>query len=240
MIAPGRAADKAIDPAQLEFFEQKIRPIFVDNCYECHSLQSKKVKGGLLLDTREGVLKGGDTGPAIVPGDPEKSLLIKAVRYTDPDLQMPPKKKKLSDEKIAYLVEWIKMGAPDPRVPAVTASRSGIYEKASKHWAFQKVQKPEVPAVKNTRWVQSPVDAFVLAKLEAKNMRPSALADKRTFIRRATFDLTGLPPTLEEVEAFGKDNSPDAFEALVDRLLASPQYGERWARHWLDVARYSD
>ncbi len=230
-----------IEPAKLEFFESKIRPLLVDNCYDCHSVQSKKSRGGLLLDTRENVLKGGDTGPAIVPGDPEKSLLIKAVRYTDSELQMPPKNKKLSEEKIAYLVEWIKMGAPDPRVPTTAMnSWNGIYEKAAKHWAFQPVKKPTVPEVKNSRWVQSPVDAFILAKLEAKKMRPSLQADKRTLIRRASFDLTGLPPTPEEVDAFEKDDSPEAFEKVVDRLLASPRYGERWARHWLDVARYSD
>src|SRR5437763_6100247 len=161
-----RAAENAA--AGVEFFENKIRPVLVDNCYKCHSAQSEKVKGGLLLDTREGLLKGGDTGPAIMPGDPEKSLLIKAVRYTDPDLQMPPKKKKLSDEKISYLVEWVKMGAPDPRAPTVASgSREAINKKAAQHWSFQPVKKPEIPAVKNARWVQTPVDAFILAKLEA-------------------------------------------------------------------------
>jgi hypothetical protein len=240
IIAPSRAA-AAIDPAQLEFFEQKIRPLFVDNCYECHSLQSKKNKGGLLLDTREGLLKGGDTGPAIVPGDPEKSLLIKAVRYTDENLQMPPKKKKLPDEKISYLVEWIKMGAPDPRAPATVAnSRDGINKKAAQHWSFQPVKEAEIPTVKNVRWVQTPLDAFVLTRLEAKHMHPSARADKRTLIRRASFGLTGLPPTPEELRAFEADDSPEAFERVIDRYLASPRYGERWARHWLDVARYSD
>jgi hypothetical protein len=240
-VAPPGLATAAIDPAQLEFFEQKIRPILVDNCYECHSLQSKKVKGGLLLDTREGLLKGGDTGPAIAPGDPDKSLLIKAVRYTDPDLQMPPKKKKLSDDKIAYLVEWVKMGAPDPRAPKTAGgSRDAINKKAAEHWAFQPMKKPEIPSVKNARWVQTPVDAFVLAKLETKHMHPSAKADKRTLIRRASFGLTGLPPTPEEVREFEEDNSPEAFEHVIDRYLASPRYGERWARHWLDVARYSD
>ncbi|HEY6225934.1 MAG TPA: DUF1549 domain-containing protein, partial [Verrucomicrobiae bacterium] len=241
VVAPMRAASGAIEPAQLEFFEQKIRPLFVDNCYECHSLQSKKVKGGLLLDTRDGLLKGGDSGPAIVPGDPEKSLLIKAVRYTDENLQMPPKNKKLADEKIAYLVEWIKMGAPDPRAPTTTlGSREGINKKASQHWAFQPVKEPQIPAVKNVRWVQTPVDAFILAKLEAKRMHPSGKADKRTLIRRASFGLTGLPPTPEELREFEEDDSPEAFEHVIDRYLASPRYGERWARHWLDVARYSD
>lgn len=226
----------------MEFFEKKIRPILVDDCYKCHSQESQKVKGGLLLDTREGSLKGGDTGPAVVPGDLDKSLLIKAVRYTDDDLQMPPKGKKLSSEKIADLEAWVKMGAPDPRVPqagAVSRAES-IREKARTHWAFQPVKEPAVPAVKNKRSVQTPVDNFVQAKLEAKGMRPSPRADRRTLIRRATFDLIGLPPKPEEVAAFMADKSPDAFAKVVDRLLASPQYGERWARHWLDVARYAD
>jgi hypothetical protein len=237
---PSRAA--AIDPAQLEFFESKIRPILADSCYECHSLlQSKKTKGGLTLDTRDGLLKGGDSGPALVAGDPEKSLLIKAVRYADSELQMPPKDKKLSDDKIAHLVEWIRMGAPDPRVPtAQVGTHEVIYKAAAGHWAFQPVKQPAIPAVGNARWPQTPVDSFILAKLEAKKMRPSLKADKRTLIRRATFGLTGLPPTPEEVRAFEADDSADAFEHVVDRLLASPQYGERWARHWLDVARYAD
>jgi hypothetical protein len=241
LVAPVFSATE-IEPAKLEFFESKIRPIFADNCYECHSLLNpKKIKGGLTLDTRDGLLKGGDSGPVIVPGDPEKSLLIKAVRYADETLQMPPKNKKLSDDKITYLVEWIKMGAPDPRVPTTKVSSwDGIYEKSKKHWAFQPVKEPAAPVVKNGRWVQTPVDAFVLAKLETKKMRPSPIADKRTLIRRATFDLIGMPPTPEDVEAFEKDDSAEAFERVIDRLLASPHYGERWARHWLDVARYSD
>jgi hypothetical protein len=230
-----RAAD---DPAGIEFFENKIRPILVDDCYKCHSQQSAKVKGGLLLDTREGVLKGGDTGPAIKPGDPDQSLLIKAVRYSDPDLAMPPKNKKLSPEKIAALEAWVKMGAPDPRAGRSQAAL--IYEKARTHWAFQPVHEPAIPETKNARLVKTPVDNFVLARLEAANLHPSPEADKRTLIRRATFDLIGLPPTPDEVTAFEADRSPEAFAKVVDRLLASPRYGERWGRHWLDVARYAD
>ncbi len=240
-LISSRCAAATVDAAGTEFFESKIRPILADNCYQCHSQQSKKIKGGLLLDTREGVLKGGDTGPAIEPGDPDKSLLIKAVRYADENLQMPPKGKKLSAEKIAALEAWVKMGAPDPRIAKVgTASVETIRDKARTHWAFQPVKEPPVPAVKNERFVRTPVDNFILAKLEAKGLRPSPEADKRTLIRRATFDLIGLPPTPEQVEAFIADKSPDAFEKVVDRLLASPQYGERWGRHWLDVARYAD
>lgn len=229
-----------------EFFEQHIRPLLVDNCYKCHSATSEKVKGGLLLDTRDGLLKGGDTGPAVVPGDPEKSLLIKAVRYGDPDLQMPPKDKKLSDSQIADLVAWVKMGAPDPRVAPVQSSNAPApkapydFAAARRQWAFHTPADPAIPMVKNKKWSKSPIDHFILARLEEKNLKPAPPADKRTLIRRATFDLTGLPPTPHEVDAFLEDKSPDAFAKVVDRLLASPRYGERWARHWLDVVRYTD
>jgi mono/diheme cytochrome c family protein/uncharacterized protein YdcH (DUF465 family) len=238
MVGPTlRAAEP--NKAQLDFFESKIRPIFVNNCYKCHSHESTKLKGGLSLEYRDTLLKGGDTGPAIVVGDPEKSLLIKAVRYTDPDLQMPPKGEKLSDAQIADLVAWVKMGAPDPRV--VTAVASKEYNKSDRdHWSFKPVKKPAVPEVNEKSLGTSPIDSFIVAKLEENGMKPSPMADKRTLIRRATFDLIGLPPTLKETEDFLKDNSSDAFAKVVDRLLASPQYGERWGRYWLDVARYSD
>jgi hypothetical protein len=229
------AAD--LTPAETQFFENKIRPIFSDKCYKCHSTQAEKVRGSLLLDSKEGVLKGGETGPAIVPGDPDKSLLIKAVRYTDPDLQMPPKGNKLADEQISDLVAWVKMGAPDPRV--ATAAQLA-WKDTKTHWAWQKLTKPSVPEVKDASWPKTPVDNFILAKLEEKDLKPNPPADKRTLIRRATFDLLGLPPTTPEVEDFVKDESPDAFAKVIDRLLASPHYGERWGRHWLDVARYSD
>jgi hypothetical protein len=229
------AAD--LTPAQTQFFENKVRPVLANNCYKCHSQQSEKVKAGLLLDTRDGLLKGGESGPAIVPGDPEKSLLIKAVRYVDPDLQMPPKGQKLSDDQIAALETWIKMGAPDPRVTTV---QKDWKDSGKTHWAWQRLKKPEVPEVRDSSWPKTPVDNFILAKLEEKDLKPNPSADKRTLIRRATFDLIGLPPTPEEVDDFLKDESPDAFAKVVDRLLASPHYGERWGRHWLDVARYSD
>jgi cytochrome c553 len=230
------AAD--LTPAQTQFFETKIRPVLVNNCYKCHSGQAEKVRGGLLLDSREGLLKGGDTGPAIVPGDPEKSLLIKAIRYTDPDLQMPPKDRKLADDEIANLAAWVKMGAPDPRMGAL-AQKSGK-DSGTNHWAWQKLTKPPVPTVQDASWPKTPIDNFILAKLESKGLKPNPPADKGTLIRRATFDLIGLPPTPEEVEDFVKDESPEAFAKVVDRLLASLHYGERWGRHWLDVARYSD
>lgn len=232
------AADKADG---MEFFEAKVRPILVDKCYSCHSQKSSKVRGGLLLDSRDGVLKGGDTGPALKPGDVEHSLLIKAVRYTDGDLQMPPKNQKLTAAQIAALEAWVKMGAPDPRVALAGAPKAEtIRERAKMHWAFQPVHEPAVPAVKHRRLSRTPVDNFLLTQLEAKGLSFSPEADKRTLIRRATFDLIGLPPTPEEVAAFIADKSHDAYARVVDRLLASPRYGERWGRHWLDVARYAD
>ena len=241
----GIAAPVDPDSAGLEFFESKIRPVLVDHCYKCHSKDAEKVKGNLRLDTREGVLKGGDTGPAIVAGDPEKSLLIKAVRYTDEDLRMPPPKKggKLSAEQIANLEAWVKMGAPDPRsAPAAAPAGPPLSDpvKVREHWAFKPIQHPQAPAVHNRRWVRNPIDAFVLAQLETKGLTPSPRADRRTLIRRATYDLTGLPPTPREVDDYLADNSPEAFARVVDRLLGSPRYGERWGRHWLDVARYAD
>jgi len=221
-----------------EFFEKRIRPIFVDHCYQCHSRDAEKLKGGLRLDSRATLLKGGDNGPVIVAGDPDRSRLIKAVRYTDEDLRMPPKNKQLSAAQIADLEAWVKMGAPDPRTD--TAPVLANREASRQHWAFQPVRPPPVPSVKQMSWLRTPVDAFVLAKLEANKLRPAPPADKRTLIRRAAYDLTGLPPSFAEVEAFAKDKSPDAFRKVVERLLSSPRYGERWGRHWLDVARHAD
>jgi hypothetical protein len=231
------AAVAGQDPG-LDFFERKIRPVLVENCYGCHSAQAEKLKGGLHLDSKDGLMKGGDSGPAIVLGDPDKSLLIKAVRYTSDDLKMPPKDKKLAADQIADLEEWVKMGAPDPRTGGPISAKSE--SAAQKHWAFQPVRSPPLPAVKKTGWVQSPVDAFILAELEKKQINPNPLADKRTLIRRASFDLLGLPPKPEEVDEFLADKSPEAFARVVERYLNSPHYGERWARYWLDIARYAD
>ncbi|HTD67277.1 MAG TPA: PSD1 and planctomycete cytochrome C domain-containing protein, partial [Candidatus Limnocylindria bacterium] len=224
--------------AQLDFFESKIRPVLANNCYKCHSTKAEKVKGGLLLDSREALLKGGDSGEAIVAGDPEKSLLIKAVRYSDPDLQMPPKGEKLSEQQVADLTAWIRMGAPDPRT--ASAAQKNWSDPNAKHWAWQPVKKPAVPTGADAGWVKTPLDNFIVAKLSEKGMKPNPAADKRTLIRRVYFDLIGLPPTPDEVEKFVNDSSPSAFEKVVDGLLASPQYGERWGRHWLDTARYAD
>ena len=238
LIRAARAATP--DAAGLEFFEKHIRPVFVESCYKCHSAQAAKLKGGLLLDTRDGLLKGGDTGPALTPGDPEKSLFIKAVRHLDPDLQMPPAKSggKLAPEVIAHLEAWVKMGAPDPREGKAQSSK--LKAQSSEHWAFKPIRKPALPAVKGAKLIQNEIDRFILARLEAKGLALSPRADRRTLIRRASYDLTGLPPTLDDVRAFENDKSPDAFAKVVDRLLASPRYGERWGRYWLDVARYSD
>jgi len=238
--APAAATATApLTAQQTEFFEGKIRPLLATHCLKCHSAAEGKTKGGLALDSRDGTLKGGDSGPALVPGNPDKSLLIRAVRYTDSNLQMPPKGEKLSDAQIADLVAWVRMGAPDPR----TGAAKGKYADASAKktwWAFQPVKQQSPPAVQNKAWPVNPVDNFILAKLEEKNLKPSAPADRRVLIRRLYFDLIGLPPTPAEVEAFVADKSSTAYEKLVDKLLASPHYGERWGRHWLDVARYSD
>jgi hypothetical protein len=231
------------DAAGVEFFEKKIRPLLIEHCLKCHSSSTgEKLKGGLALDTRDGVLKGGDNGPALVPGQPDRSLLIKAVRYADENLQMPPKNKKLAAAQIADLEEWIRLGAPDPRTGAKAVSGPALSDpaKVRDHWAFKPVKKPAVPTVKNTARVWTPVDAFVLAKLEAQGLTPSPIADRATWLRRVTYDLTGLPPTFDDVQNFLRDTSPGATDRVVDRLLKSQRYGERWGRHWLDVARYAD
>ncbi|MDB6026050.1 MAG: Protein of unknown function (DUF1553)/Protein of unknown function (DUF1549)/Planctomycete [Verrucomicrobiales bacterium] len=229
----------------LEFFEKRIRPVLAERCYSCHSADAEKLKSELFLDSKEGMRKGGASGkPAIVPGDSGSSRLIEAIRYANGDLQMPPQKAggKLNEQQIADFVAWVNMGAPDPRTnaPLAASPLAEKYKAAKKHWAFQPVKNPVVPSVKNTKWGKTSVDNFILAKLEEKGLSPSAPADKRTLIRRAYFDLTGLPPTYEEVEAFVNDKSSNAFAKIVDRLLASPRYGERWGRYWLDIARFAD
>jgi hypothetical protein len=236
-------------PDGVEFFEKKIRPILVDRCYECHS-EGTKAKGNLLLDSRDALLKGGDDGPAVTPGDPGKSLLIKAVRYLDEDLQMPPKHR-LDPQQVADLEAWVTMGAPDPRSgkPPAKSTVSPVFSGArTNHWSFQPVRDPRPPEIRaatlgserpgSEAWTS--IDRFLLARLGEKGLTFNAPAEKRALLRRATFDLTGLPPTPEEMEAFLGDESPGAFAKVLDRLLASPHYGERWGRHWLDVVRYAD
>ena len=233
----GGAAELSAE--NLAFFEKRIRPLLIKHCYECHSTESKEVQGELLVDSRAALRKGGSTGPAIVPGDLDQSLLIKAVRHSD-DLQMPPEKKLAKDE-IADLEKWVSLGAPDPRTKATKFVKRKIdLTEAKKFWSFQPIQDPPVPAVKNNTWPQSDIDRFILAALEQRNLSPIAAADKRTLIRRATYDLTGLPPRPEDVAAFLADESPQAFEKVIDRLLTSQQYGERWGRHWMDLVRYAD
>lgn len=233
---PKLLADSA-DPKHLEFFEKQVRPLLAERCYECHS-DASKVKGGLALDSRETILKGGDSGAALVAGLPEKSLLIEAVRYNNRDLQMPPKKR-LSDSEIQTLETWIKIGAPDPRTSqGRLKQKNAIDVNASRNfWSFAPLSQDEQKAVPD---VFTSIDAFIQAKLKENNLPSAPPADKRTLLRRATFDLTGLPPTPMETEVFLADTSPEAFSRVVDALLASPQYGERWGRHWLDIARYAD
>lgn len=224
-------------PAAVEFFEKKVRPLLVEHCQECHG--EKKQRGGLRLDTKDFVLKGTDNGPGLVPGKPDDSRIMHAVKYEDPELKMPPKAK-LPQESIDILAEWIKQGAAWPADAPSQTAKSGDAQAWKKHWSFQPIVKPALPAVKNKAWIRNDVDAFVLAKLEAAGLTPSQPADRRTLLRRAYFDVIGLPPSFAEVQAFEQDTRPNAFELAVDRLLASPHYGERWARHWLDVARYAD
>jgi hypothetical protein len=215
-----------------EFFEKKIRPVLSDHCFECHSAQAKKLKGDLRLDTREGLLKGGTSGPAVVPGNPQTSLLLRAIRWGDDELKMPPRKK-LPDEVLRDFTAWIQKGAAIPDLKGVAKPA----DSGAPHWAFRRPALAPVPALPGA---PHPIDAFVLARLAEKGLRPSPSADKRTLLRRVTYDLIGLPPTAEELEAFLNDAAPEAWSRVVDRLLASPRYGERWCRHWLDVARYAD
>jgi hypothetical protein len=241
--APPRGTGYADNPTaeQLAFFEKKIRPVLADNCYKCHSAEADKLKGGLALDTRAGTRAGGDAGAVIVPGSAERSKLIAALRSKNPDTAMPPKGK-LADDVISDFEAWVKMGAPDPREGKAAAPKKYQIDlaKGRQFWAFQPPKAAPAPAVKTAAWVESPIDAFLLARLEARGLTPAGDADKRTLLRRAYLDLTGLPPAPDEVEAFVADAEPGAFEKVVDRLLASPRFGERWGRHWLDVARYAE
>jgi mono/diheme cytochrome c family protein len=236
-------AAPAITPEQEKHFEEKIRPLLVTHCQECHG--SKKQESGLRLDSRDALLAGGDSGQkGVVPGDPDHSLLIKAVNHVG-DYQMPPKRK-LTNDEINMLTEWVKIGLPWPATHSVpTEKKLPPLELANSHrqthWAYQPVLRPELPSIQNPKFeIQNSIDAFIIAKLNEKGLTASPTADRRTLIRRLNFDLIGLPPTPAEVDAFQADKSPDAYERLVDRLLASPHFGERWARHWLDVARYGD
>ncbi|HZJ16686.1 MAG TPA: PSD1 and planctomycete cytochrome C domain-containing protein [Chthoniobacteraceae bacterium] len=268
-LAVGAVAAKVGERDGIEFFETRVRPVLVEHCYECHSAEAKKLKGGLRLDNREELLRGGESGAAIVAGKPDESLLITAVRYHDKDLRMPPPKddipRKLADAQIADLVAWVKAGAPLPE--KIEQQTSNLEHRSKSHWAFQPRTTPAPPAVKNEAWIKTDLDRFILAKLEAAGLQPAPPADPRILIRRMTFDLLGLPPTPEEADAFSQSaeavpgtegaahgtrgsRQPGApsggrklgepIRNVLDRLLASPHYGERWGRHWLDVARYAD
>lgn len=229
-----------ISADDLAFFESKIRPVLEDNCYKCHSRDADKIKGGLLLDSREGLMHGGYTGDAVVPGNPAESLLIVAINHADEDFKMPSKRRKLADHEIADLTEWVMRGAPDPRTRVADGGDPAYAGVGKNHWAYQPVRQPAIPDAALANWSDAPIDRFVGAKLVANELTPNDAADKHTLLRRVTFDLTGLPPTREEQNAFVSDKSPKAFAKVVDRLLASPHYGEHWGRYWLDVARYAD
>lgn len=238
-----QAAD-GVSPDGLEFFEKQIRPVLVANCYECHSVEHGKQKGGLLLDSRESILKGGDSGPAVVVGQPEKSLLVRAIHRTDNDLKMPPKKD-LQAAQVRDFEAWIRMGLPDPRVVSTTetalTTRSSIdWDLERRFWSYQPVVDPVIPSVVETFPASNPIDAFVLDRLRAKGISPNPEADRTILIRRITYALTGLPPTPAETDAFLRDASTNAYAKLVDRLLDSPRFGEQFGRHWLDLVRYAD
>ena len=222
------------------FFEAKVRPLLIEHCYSCHAKDAKKIRGELLLDSKEGWMKGGESGQVIIPGNTEKSLFVKVLSYND-TIQMPPKGK-LADKDIAILTEWVKRGAHDPRkgtAPAIAVKKID-YESAKKYWAWQPLKNVAPPKVKDASWCKTPIDHFLKFNMEAKGITPNPVAEKTKLVRRAYLDLLGIPPTPDEVESFLKDKADDAYARLLDRLLQNPHYGERWGRHWLDVARFAE
>ena len=228
-------------PDQIQFFESQVRPVLMNECAKCHG--PSKQKGGLRVDSLDALLAGGDSGPAVVPGKPEDSVLVAAISYTGPE--MPPTGK-LPQPKREALTRWVNMGAPWPGAEATDAAPPArkaeyqITEKDRQHWAFQPIKAPSVPAPRDGSPVANPIDAFILARLDARGLKANPAASKIELIRRACYDLTGLPPTPAEVDAFLADASPTAYERLVDRLLDSPRYGEKWGRHWLDLVRFAE
>ena len=240
LVASASAVD--MTPEQRAFFENKIRPVLVKQCFECHSAEAKKIGGKLLLDSPGEMLGGGESGPAVIPGKPDDSLIVQALRYDG--IEMPPKKR-LPESVVSDFVTWVKMGAPDPRAAAPKPAAKLAASDPDASWSYQHVVNPPVPAVQNAAWPRTDIDKFILAKIEAKGLAPTTDATPATLIRRVFFDLIGLPPTAEEVDAFAKESRESreprkVYERLVDRLLASPHFGERWGRHWLDVARYAE
>lgn len=240
VIGPASAADRPFTPQEIAFFEKEVQPILTARCIKCHGGE-KKVRGNLRLTSRSAVLEGGDLGPSVTLDKPQESLLLQALTHKG-ELKMPPKEP-LPAAEVATLTRWVTMGLPWAPTAAPTdsgAKSSHVTEEARNYWAYRRVVRPPVPGVKQTGWVRNPIDAFVLAKLEAKGLTPAVPADRVALIRRATYDLTGLPPTPEQVDAFVNDTRPDAFEKLIDRLLDSPLYGEKWGRHWLDLVRFAE
>ena len=242
---PSRADDQKAEskftPQQVAHFEKEVLPVLTKHCLKCHGAE-EKVKGELYLTSRKTILEGGSTGPAVDLKNPAESLILKAIHYKDEHYQMPPKGK-LADRDIAIIEKWVKDGLPvsADRLGGEIAKKSGfITEEAKKYWAYQPVRRSAAPEVRDRGWVKTPIDAFILAKLDAKNLRPVKPADRGALARRAYYNLTGLPPTPEVIDAFVADRSADAWEKLIDKLLASPHYGEKWGRHWLDVVRYAE
>lgn len=242
----GQPASKlAATPQALDFFEKQVRPLLVRQCYECHGPETDQGEGKLRLDSRAAILRGGQSGPAVIPGKPGESLLIHAVNH-DPAVESMPPRRRLENKDVATLVRWVEMKAPWPgAAPADAQQRPEVAEatltdRERRFWAFTAPREPTIPTVKRQAWVRSPIDALVLERIEKAGLEPAPVANRETLIRRATFDLHGLPPTPDQVAAFVRDPAPDAFRKLVDRLLESPRYGEKWGRHWMDVARYSD
>jgi hypothetical protein len=243
--APVLAGEQAAGPPRLggpasdgiEFFETNIRPVLVERCYECHSGKAKVLQGGLRLDSADGMRKGGDSGPAIVPFKPDDSLLVSALRYES--FEMPPSGK-LPDNVTGDFIKWISLGAPDPRAQAAAEKADADQSDPYRHWAYQQPRRPTVPEILDQTWARSEIDRFIAAKLEAVDLQPSPEASPRVLLRRVYYDLIGLPPSAKELAEFEADPSDARYEATVDWLLSSPQYGERWARHWLDISRYAD
>src|SRR5690349_18071080 len=233
VITAHAAPPDATQAERIEFFEQRVRPLLAEHCFACHG--PRKQEAGLRLDSRAALEKGSDNGPVVDWKDVAASRLVSAIRYDNPELQMPPAPAgKLSDAAIAAIETWLSTGAIWPEETADQARA------VTRHWAFEPLAHPSLPAVRDTSWAANEIDRFVLARLEEQDMRPAPPADRRTLLRRASFDLIGLPPTQREIDDFEHDAAPDAFARAIDRLLESPHYGERWGRYWLDVARYGE
>ncbi|MBP9225380.1 MAG: DUF1549 domain-containing protein, partial [Verrucomicrobiales bacterium] len=239
------SAEPGVSKDALSFFEERIRPVLADKCFRCHSAESEKLKGSLQVDHLQHLLTGGDTGAAIIPGKPGDSLLVEAIAYGNPDLRMPPKEK-LAPEVVEDFRQWITAGAPWPDEEPPTANHDShresfdLAKRKAEHWCWRPIALPSVPDTTNRDWSQSPIDHFILQKIEDSGLAPALPATERSWLRRVTFDLTGLPPTREEIHQFLSEKNPDKRKAVVETLLRSPHFGEKWARHWMDLVRYAD